>query len=165
MLQSGHFLDCCLTIEDNLNLMQRFHIQSPIYPAQVTRHVHDERLCANAWQSFLSVLSTCPILGIMGSLCVRGWSILLAWHYNRSSSWTCKGFDCLLGRWVCSNGASDGHEESWDCTLTLSPPQVKKPSATDPKVAPDPSMYCPSVLITPFGPAPYLMILTEPSQR
>jgi hypothetical protein len=24
-------------------------------------------------------------------------------------------------------------------------------------------MYCPNVRITPFGPAPYLMILTEPS--
>jgi hypothetical protein len=31
-----------------------------------------------------------------------------------------------------------------------------------PKVAPDPSIYCPSVLITPFGPAPYLMMLTDP---
>jgi hypothetical protein len=31
-----------------------------------------------------------------------------------------------------------------------------------PKVAPEPSMYCPSVLITPFGPAPYLIMLTEP---
>lgn len=33
---------------------------------------------------------------------------------------------------------------------------------TYPNVAPDPSMYCPSVLMTPFGPAPYLMMLTEP---
>ncbi len=31
-----------------------------------------------------------------------------------------------------------------------------------PKVAPDPSIYCPSVLITPLGPAPNLMMLTEP---
>lgn len=40
-----------------------------------------------------------------------------------------------------------------------------KPTAVGtahPKVAPDPSIYCPNVLITPFGPAPYLMILTEP---
>jgi len=34
--------------------------------------------------------------------------------------------------------------------------------AAYPKVAPDPSIYCPSVLITPFGPAPNLMMLTEP---
>ncbi len=33
-----------------------------------------------------------------------------------------------------------------------------------PKVAPEPIIYCPSVLITPFGPAPYRMILTEPSK-
>jgi len=32
-----------------------------------------------------------------------------------------------------------------------------------PNVAPDPTMYCPNVRITPFGPAPYLMMLTEPS--
>lgn len=31
-----------------------------------------------------------------------------------------------------------------------------------PNVAPDPSMYCPSVRITPLGPAPYRMMLTEP---
>jgi hypothetical protein len=36
---------------------------------------------------------------------------------------------------------------------------------TYPKVAPDPSIYCPSVLITPFGPAPYLMMLTEPGRK
>jgi len=34
--------------------------------------------------------------------------------------------------------------------------------ATDPNVAPEPSMYCPSDLITPFGPAPYLIMLTLP---
>lgn len=33
-----------------------------------------------------------------------------------------------------------------------------------PKVAPEPSMYCPKVLIAPFGPAPYLMILSPPLQ-
>lgn len=33
-----------------------------------------------------------------------------------------------------------------------------------PKVAPEPSMYCPKVLIAPFGPPPYLMTLTPPSQ-
>lgn len=32
-----------------------------------------------------------------------------------------------------------------------------------PNVAPDPSIYCPSVLIGPLGPAPYLMILNPPS--
>ena len=31
-----------------------------------------------------------------------------------------------------------------------------------PNVAPDPTIYCPKLLITPFGPAPYLMMLTEP---
>ena len=32
-----------------------------------------------------------------------------------------------------------------------------------PKVAPEPSMYCPRVLIGPLGPAPYLMMLKPPS--
>lgn len=31
-----------------------------------------------------------------------------------------------------------------------------------PNVAPEPSMYCPSVLMMPFGPAPYLKMLTVP---
>jgi hypothetical protein len=31
-----------------------------------------------------------------------------------------------------------------------------------PKVAPDPSINCPRVLITPFGPAPYLIMFTDP---
>lgn len=33
----------------------------------------------------------------------------------------------------------------------------------NPKVAPEPIIYCPSVRPTPFGPAPYLMMLTEPN--
>lgn len=31
-----------------------------------------------------------------------------------------------------------------------------------PNVAPDPNMYCPRVLIGPFGPAPYRIILNPP---
>jgi len=31
-----------------------------------------------------------------------------------------------------------------------------------PKVAPEPSMYCPSVLIGPFGPPPYLIMVNPP---
>jgi len=33
---------------------------------------------------------------------------------------------------------------------------------TYPNVAPEPSIYWPRVLMTPFGPAPYLMMLTDP---
>ncbi len=33
-----------------------------------------------------------------------------------------------------------------------------------PNVAPEPSIYWPSVLITPLGPAPYLMMFTEPAE-
>jgi len=35
----------------------------------------------------------------------------------------------------------------------------------NPNVAPEPNMYCPNVLITPFGPAPYLIMLTEPKMN
>ena len=38
-------------------------------------------------------------------------------------------------------------------------------TAAYPNVAPDPSMYCPSVLMMPFGPAPYLKMLTVPELR
>lgn len=34
-----------------------------------------------------------------------------------------------------------------------------------PNVAPEPSMYWPSVLIGPFGPAPYLMMLNPPDHE
>lgn len=36
------------------------------------------------------------------------------------------------------------------------------PYSNHPNVAPDPSMYCPRVRITPLGPAPYLMMFTLP---
>jgi hypothetical protein len=35
---------------------------------------------------------------------------------------------------------------------------------TNPNVAPDPAMYWPSVLMIPFGPAPYRKMLTVPVQ-
>ena len=37
--------------------------------------------------------------------------------------------------------------------------------ASYPNVAPEPSMYCPSVLMGPLGPAPYLMMLKPPIER
>jgi hypothetical protein len=73
------------------------------------------------------------------------------------------------GRGVGPNNAADGHEEagrkvsshrSGDfCLVCLGEDQ------TYPKVAPEPSMYCPSVLMMPFGPAPYLKMLTVPALR
>lgn len=36
-------------------------------------------------------------------------------------------------------------------------------AGTDPKVAPDMAMYCPSVLMMPLGPAPYLKIVVVPA--
>lgn len=35
---------------------------------------------------------------------------------------------------------------------------------THPKVAPDPSINCPSVRMIPLGPAPYLAMLTVPAR-
>lgn len=43
--------------------------------------------------------------------------------------------------------------------------QGPQPCAPYPKVAPEPSMYWPSVLMMPFGPAPYLKMLTVPELR
>ena len=36
---------------------------------------------------------------------------------------------------------------------------------TNPNVAPDPAIYCPSVRMTPFCPAPYLIMFTVPDRR
>ena len=33
-----------------------------------------------------------------------------------------------------------------------------------PNVAPEPAMYCPNVLMTPFDPAPYLKMFTVPAK-
>lgn len=41
--------------------------------------------------------------------------------------------------------------------------EMQAPETTYPNVSPEPSMYCPKVLIGPLGPAPYLMILKPPS--
>ena len=48
----------------------------------------------------------------------------------------------------------------WSAQVPL---EDRQPVHSYPKVAPDPSIYCPSVLITPFGPAPYLIMLTDPT--
>jgi hypothetical protein len=37
-------------------------------------------------------------------------------------------------------------------------------SLTDPNVAADPAMYCPSVRIIPLGPGPNLMMFVAPAQ-
>lgn len=37
--------------------------------------------------------------------------------------------------------------------------------ASYPNVAPEPSMYCPNVLMGPLGPAPYRMMLKPPMER
>jgi hypothetical protein len=47
----------------------------------------------------------------------------------------------------------------------VSPASPQLETATYPNVAPDPSMYWPSVLIIPFGPAPYLKMLTVPERH
>lgn len=39
------------------------------------------------------------------------------------------------------------------------------PGAAYPNVAPEPSIYCPSVLMIPLGPAPYLKMLTVPARN
>ena len=40
---------------------------------------------------------------------------------------------------------------------------IEKGRRTYPNVAAEPAMYCPSVLITPLGPAPYLKMFVAPS--
>ncbi len=87
------------------------------------------------------------------------WAIWLSWHDNWSPFWSSKGFCCLLRDCVCSNHTADGHEESSGLVSTEGESAQK---GSYPKVAPEPIMYWPSVRITPFGPAPNLMILVVP---
>lgn len=70
-------------------------------------------------------------------------------------------------RSVGSNDTADGHEEAVikssesACGLFPPPPEVE----AYPNVAPDAPMNWPSVLIIPFGPAPYLNMLTVPVEK
>lgn len=67
-----------------------------------------------------------------------------------------------------TDGGADTHEEAIPMlvlTFRVDGKVEKMEETTYPNVAPDPSMYCPRERITPFGPAPYLMILTDPKMK
>jgi hypothetical protein len=104
-----------------------------------------------------------PSLDVLISFVFRR-SICMSWHYYWTSPGSSKGFHSLLGNCVGSDHASNRHEESGQAS-ELCTGNWFSDDLTYPKVAPDPSIYCPSVLITPFGPAPYLMMLTEPGGK
>lgn len=59
----------------------------------------------------------------------------------------------------------DRAKSSAACCETVSDRIILPIDMKKPKVAPEPAMYCPNVLITPFGPAPYRMMLTEPNMK
>lgn len=86
-------------------------------------------------------------------------SIWLPWHDEWTSLSSREGFYCLLRRGICSNCTSNGHEET--AYLLVAIFEMGHGNAY-PKVAPDPAIYCPKDRITPFGPAPYRIMLTEP---
>lgn len=67
------------------------------------------------------------------------------------------------GRRIRPNNTADRHEESGRqrCVNHDNSPDSSK-TAAYPNVAPEPSMYWPSVRMMPFGPAPYLKMLTVP---
>lgn len=56
------------------------------------------------------------------------------------------------GRSIGTDDTADGHEEAARLLVVM---WIKaKPGFAYPKVAPEPSMYCPRVLMMPLGPAP-----------
>ena len=70
---------------------------------------------------------------------------------------------------VLADGGADTHKEAVMLSvldpsnaMDLESKNIEGLGEAYPKVAPDPSMYCPKLRMTPFGPAPYLMILTDP---
>jgi hypothetical protein len=73
--------------------------------------------------------------------------------------------ESLICHWrrISSDHTADTHEEA------ISPVSIRPSSfssgITNPNVAPEPAMYCPSVRMIPFGPAPYLKMLTVPVER
>jgi hypothetical protein len=79
----------------------------------------------------------------------------------------------LVVRALRPNDTADGHEHTillrvWSVHNLTQPHarlQQENRARPYPKVAPDPSIYLPSVRITPFGPAPYWKIVTVPGDR
>lgn len=75
--------------------------------------------------------------------------------------------------WARRYASSTMGEESDRMTLPMDMKNLYHVSArpcgggidTDPKVAPEPAMYCPSVLMMPLGPAPYRKMLTVPKTK
>ena len=58
-------------------------------------------------------------------------------------------------RWALAKASAAMGDESVRMALPI---DMKKP-----KVAPDPAIYCPRVLMMPFVPAPYLKMFTVPN--
>lgn len=93
--------------------------------------------------------------------------ILLVWtegvrsHDDGASLGTQVGF-LKQGRRVRPNHAADRHEEARRTCQPSELPLSYAETAPYPNVAPDPSMYWPNVRMMPFGPAPYLKMLTVP---
>lgn len=65
-------------------------------------------------------------------------------------------------RGIRPDNTADGHEEPIG-DLLAARHGAEENAGTDPKVAPDMAMYCPSVLMMPLGPAPYLKMVVVPA--
>jgi len=70
---------------------------------------------------------------------------------------------CLGG--ICPNNAADGHEEARHHLVSLTALSEMDLHKPYPNVAPDINMYCPKVLMMPFGPAPYRKIVVVPIEN
>lgn len=109
-----------------------------------------------SWRNVPLPLTSSALFNLFGV----GWAVWWAWHNYGPSSWAGESFSSFLWYRVCSNSASNRHEEP---ERDLSSNIWVQMERIYPNVAPDPAIYVPRLRITPLGPAPYLMILTEPS--
>ena len=85
----------------------------------------------------------------------------LSGEHHRGSSGTEP--EVVLGSLVADD-ATDGHEQAIKGGVDqyMVHHDIKLETQAYPKVAPEPSMYLPSVRMTPLGPAPYWKMVTVP---
>lgn len=92
------------------------------------------------------------------SLPSKLWIAILGRENHRKPSCASKCFHRFCFR-LCPNCCSDGHEEAKHRSQTKS---LHGQDETHPNVAAEPSIYCPSVLPMPLGPAPNLAMFVAP---
>lgn len=120
------------------------------------------------WVSFLGLFYIkCTSITVNSMLLCLQFCLSLHAVSGQDHWWSMSHVCCLEGFGedrgaVCPYRRSNAHEEAVN-RLALC--HVFRRHLPYPKVAEEPSIYCPSVRIMPFGPGPYLIIFVAPKMK